>query len=115
MVVLDGQGRPTAWPWLRQLKGETIHAGTEDLINLDHRATLNDALDTMLTNSHGGAVVTGDRDPGYGSTSKMIAEAALCLVQDVQGDGGIWTPGALMGATLRDRLVAKAGLTFTVG
>jgi short subunit dehydrogenase-like uncharacterized protein len=61
------------------------------------------------------SVVTGDRDPGYGSTSKMIAEAALCLVQDVQGDGGIWTPGALMGTKLRDRLVAKAGLTFTVG
>lgn len=62
VVVLDEHDRPTAWPWLRQLKGETIHAGEEDLINLDHRATLNDALDTMLTNSHGGAVVTGDRD-----------------------------------------------------
>ena len=62
VVVLDDQGRPTAWPWLRQLKGDTIHQGQEDLINLDHRATLNDALDTMLTNSHGGAVVTGDRD-----------------------------------------------------
>jgi osmoprotectant transport system ATP-binding protein len=62
VVVLDGQHRPTAWPWLRQLKGETIHAGEEDLVNLDSRATLNDALDTMLTNSHGGAVVTGDRD-----------------------------------------------------
>jgi len=57
-------------------------------------------------------VVTGDRDPGYGSTSKMIAESALCLVQDVKGDGGIWTPGALMGDALRERLVAKAGLTF---
>jgi short subunit dehydrogenase-like uncharacterized protein len=33
------------------------------------------------------AVVTGDRDPGYGSTSKMIAESALCLVRDVQGEG----------------------------
>ena len=62
VIVLDDQERPTAWPWLRQLKGETIHAGEEDLINIDHRATLNDALDTMLTNSHGGAVVTGDRD-----------------------------------------------------
>jgi len=58
-------------------------------------------------------VVTGDRDPGYGSTSKMITESALCLVRDVAGEGGIWTPGALMGATLRDRLAAKAGLTFT--
>src|SRR3954447_2654998 len=62
VIVLDDQERPTAWPWLRQLKGESIHAGEEDLINIDHRATLNDALDTMLTNSHGGAVVTGDRD-----------------------------------------------------
>ncbi|MBB3586091.1 trans-acting enoyl reductase family protein [Sphingomonas sp. BK481] len=57
-------------------------------------------------------VVTGDRDPGYGSTSKMIAEAAICLVRDVAGDGGIWTPGALMGAKLRDRLIGHAGLTF---
>lgn len=60
-------------------------------------------------------VVTGDKDPGYGSTSKMIAEAALCLVRDVQGDGGIWTPGALMGDALRERLVAKAGLEFRCG
>jgi short subunit dehydrogenase-like uncharacterized protein len=59
------------------------------------------------------ATVTGDRDPGYGSTSKMIAESALCLVEDVEGAGGIWTPGALMGAPLRERLRAKAGLTFT--
>jgi osmoprotectant transport system ATP-binding protein len=62
VIVLDQQGRPSAWPWLRQLKGETIHAGEEDLVNLDHRATLNDALDTMLTSSHGATVVTGDRD-----------------------------------------------------
>ena len=61
------------------------------------------------------AVVTGDRDPGYGSTSKMIAEAALCLVDDNQGSGGVWTPGALMGPVLRERLIAKAGLTFTAG
>lgn len=59
------------------------------------------------------AVVTGDRDPGYGSTSKMLAESALCLVQDVRGQGGIWTPGALMGSQLRERLVKNAGLTFT--
>ena len=26
--------------------------------------------------------VHGDRDPGYGSTSKMLAEAAICLVKD---------------------------------
>ena len=62
------------------------------------------------------AVVTGDKDPGYGSTSKMIAEAALCLVEDVpDAKGGIWTPGAIMGAPLRKRLIKRAGLTFTAG
>lgn len=60
------------------------------------------------------AVVTGDRDPGYGSTSKMIAETARCLLES-GGDGGIWTPGALLGSKLRDRLEANAGLTFRVG
>jgi short subunit dehydrogenase-like uncharacterized protein len=59
-------------------------------------------------------VVTGDRDPGYGSTSKMIAEAALLLAEGEQ-EGGIWTPGALLGTVLRDRLRAKAGLTFVTG
>ncbi len=56
-------------------------------------------------------VVTGDRDPGYGSTSKMIAETALCLAE-TESAGGVWTPGALLGAPLRDRLQARAGLTF---
>ncbi len=59
--------------------------------------------------------VAGDRDPGYGSTCKMIAEAALCLVQDIDRKttrGGVWTPGASMGMTLVKRLQEKAGLTF---
>ncbi len=59
--------------------------------------------------------VTGDRDPGYGSTSKMIAEAALCLVRDrTNTPGGIWTPAAAMGGALRHRLADKAGLTFEI-
>ena len=57
-------------------------------------------------------VVKGDRDPGYGSTSRMIAEAALCLTRDIEGEGGIWTPGALMGDALVKRLQANAGLSF---
>ncbi len=57
----------------------------------------------------------GDRDPGYGSTSKMLAEAAICLVRDAKdAPGGVWTPGALMGSKLVDRLSENAGLTFAV-
>lgn len=59
------------------------------------------------------ACVKGDMDPGYGSTSKMIAESALCLVEDCGSlAGGIYTPASAMGEKLVTRLVAKAGLTF---
>jgi short subunit dehydrogenase-like uncharacterized protein len=56
----------------------------------------------------------GDRDPGYGSTSKMIAESAIGLGMTIDTPGGVWTPGAAMGRRLIDRLVANAGLTFRV-
>lgn len=57
--------------------------------------------------------VKGDRDPGYGSTSKMIAEAALTLLE-VNASGGIYTPGGLMAAPLFERLQKYAGLTFSI-
>ncbi len=61
------------------------------------------------------AVVKGDRDPGYGSTSKMISECAICLLRDTPDvPAGIWTPGAAMGDKLIKRLVDHAGLTFDV-
>ena len=59
--------------------------------------------------------VKGDRDPGYGSTSKMIAEAAVCLLQDAGGTtGGIWTPASAMGVALIARLQKNAGIAFAV-
>jgi short subunit dehydrogenase-like uncharacterized protein len=59
--------------------------------------------------------VRGDRDPGYGSTSKMITECAICLLRDTpEVPAGIWTPGAAMGHRLIKRLVDHAGLTFEV-
>ncbi len=88
--------------------------------------------------------VTGDRDPGYGSTAKMLSEAALCLADDQAKNmpftptagqagsakkvtalsqkrapwasqaGGFWTPASLFGDTLIERLQAKAGLSFQV-
>jgi short subunit dehydrogenase-like uncharacterized protein len=58
--------------------------------------------------------VHGDRDPGYGSTSKMMSECAICLRESPDVKGGIWTPGAALGDRLIKRLVDRAGLTFEV-
>ncbi len=60
--------------------------------------------------------VTGDRDPGYGSTAKMLSQAAACLARDVPDDvpGGFWTPATILGDRLIERLRAHAGLTFDI-
>ncbi len=61
--------------------------------------------------------VTGDRDPGYGSTAKMLGEAAYTLATDVPAGsppGGFWTPSTVMAEKLIPRLVDHAGLTFEV-
>ena len=63
------------------------------------------------------ASVSGDKDPGYGSTSKMIAEAALCLAKDIDKtttSGGVYTPAPAMGEALIARLQDNAGLIFTI-
>jgi short subunit dehydrogenase-like uncharacterized protein len=57
--------------------------------------------------------VTGDRDPGYGSTSKILAEAATTLMHS-DSVGGFWTPATALGDPFIDALVAHAGLTFEV-
>lgn len=57
--------------------------------------------------------VKGDKDPGYGSTSKMIAETGIALLSS-DTPGGIWTPASALGADLIRQLEANAGLTFTV-
>lgn len=62
--------------------------------------------------------VTGDKDPGYGSTAKMLAETAIYFSKHSNDDedactgGGFWTPSTLFGMPLVERLTEKAGLTF---
>ena len=57
--------------------------------------------------------VLGDMDPGYGSTSKMLAESAICLALDEIPDTyGILTPSVALGDSLLKRLKENAGLTF---
>ena len=59
---------------------------------------------------------TGEQDPGYGSTGKMLGEAGMCLAFDIPEDqpGGFWTPASLLDGKLLERLTSKAGLTFEV-
>ena len=61
--------------------------------------------------------VTGDRDAGYGSTSKMLAQAAAFLARDLpkaEKPGGFWTPATLFGDRLIERLEEHSGIAFTV-
>lgn len=61
------------------------------------------------------AKVTGDMDPGYGSTAKMLGEAAACLALDeIAAEGGFWTPASALDGALLERLTAHAGLTFEI-
>ena len=61
--------------------------------------------------------VTGDRDPGYGSTGKMLGQAGACLALDTpkaNTPGGFWTPATIFGDRLIDRLTRYSGLRFEV-
>ena len=63
------------------------------------------------------ATVKGDRDPGYGSTCKLVTESALTLADEIdraKTAGGVWTPGAAMGLALVRRLQERAGLVFAL-
>ena len=61
------------------------------------------------------AELYGDRDPGYGSTSKMLGESAVCLAKDqLNCGGGLWTPSSAMGSSLLQRLQKYAGLHFSI-
>ena len=64
-----------------------------------------------------GAKVTGDRDPGYGSTAKMLGQAGACLALDFADSrrpGGFWTPATMFGDRLIERLESHAGLKFAL-
>ena len=61
--------------------------------------------------------VTGDRDPGYGCTAKMLVQSGLCMAYDISKSdlsGGFWTPAIAMGDKLIKRLTDSAGMTFEI-
>jgi short subunit dehydrogenase-like uncharacterized protein len=89
-------------------EGPDANARSNGFFNLVHIGTLPDGSNLKLR-------VTGDRDPGYGSTSKMLSESAVCLAKDHnEVGGGFWTTATAMGENLYKRLVDNAGLTFDI-
>ena len=62
------------------------------------------------------AKVTGDMDPGYGSTSKMLAECAICLALDdtLNENYGVITPSVAFEENILERLENNAGLEFSM-
>ncbi|MEO0418767.1 MAG: saccharopine dehydrogenase NADP-binding domain-containing protein [Pseudomonadota bacterium] len=57
--------------------------------------------------------VKGKYDPGYGSTSRMIAETGIALLSS-GAEGGVGTPGAFLGEALVARLQEHAEITFAL-
>ena len=87
-------------------EGPGIEKRKNGFYNLRFYITLND-------NRRAFAKVIGDSDPGYGSTSKMLAESAICLALDKLSDNyGVITPSSGMGDKLLNRLKENAGLSF---
>ena len=80
VVVLDGRGRPIGWPSVAELSRlGTVPADVDPRLPVvGLRATLNDALDTMLAASQGGVVVTGRRDTLAGV---MAVETVMAAIQ----------------------------------
>jgi short subunit dehydrogenase-like uncharacterized protein len=81
---------------------EARRKGYFDILLVGHRGP-----DRILTR------VRADRDPGYGATSRMLGESAVCLAKDeLDTPGGSWTPASCMGEKLLHRLEANAGMSF---
>lgn len=57
--------------------------------------------------------VKGQYDPGYGSTSRMLAETGIAL-NETDHAGGIGTPASILGKPLVERLRQHAAISFEV-
>ena len=96
----SGEGPPS---WLLKCGAFCIHVTATD-----------DTTGSVAT-----AIVRGNGDPGYGATSKMLAETGLCLAFNdlttapvVGKAGGVLTPSTALGELLITRLRAADGGNF---
>ena len=127
------KGQRAAWVWSAMLGGFALGASIKPLRALMKKTVLPDQGEgpsreqqtrgfyklrltgQTATGQSLSVRVSGDRDPGYGSTAKMLGEAAVCLATQTSKSavaGGFWTPSTALGEAFYERLVNHAGLTF---
>ena len=106
--------RPTRWALERVLpspgQGPSPEAQAAGFYDMRFVGTTTEAKKLRVK-------VVGAGDPGYGSTSKILGQAASCLAFDVgktEKPGGFWTPAAIFGSRLVERLRSKADLQFEI-
>ena len=111
LLMSVGPTRRAAARWLLPKPGEGPSPEDQERGHWDVRLTGTTADGRTIHTR-----VTGDRDPGYGSTAKMLGEAAACLLDRPRTEvaGGFWTPATALGDALIERLEAHAGVTFDV-
>lgn len=107
-----GALRPTRWALKRILpqpgEGPGAEAQASGFYDLRFTGRLRDGRTLR-------AKVVGAGDPGYGSTSRILAQAGACLAFDVaksEKPGGFWTPATIFGSRLIERLRSNARLSF---
>jgi short subunit dehydrogenase-like uncharacterized protein len=108
-VFTLAQFKPTKrWLLNRKLPGDGPSAEQRAKGWFNMHITAEAAGQTVVLRMSGG-------DPGYGDTSKMLAEAGLCLALDknLPAATGVITPASAMGEALLPRL-ARAGLEFHI-
>ncbi len=86
VIVLDRRRRPAGWYTLREASrlASLPPEPKSEVSTIDHRATLNDALDAMLASTHGGVLVTGRRDEYRGM---LTFQAVTDHIRSTQDDG----------------------------
>jgi len=102
-VILDGRDRPIQWLSGRQLGRLDVIGSTPDptLPVVGSRATLNDALDTMLVSNSGAALVTGRRDVFRGVIDVSTVMGAITRAQEAANVASTDAPVGLNTALLQ--------------
>jgi short subunit dehydrogenase-like uncharacterized protein len=108
------EGRVAARNWLdlyTVLAGATPWPNPDDETRATGRYKISMSGSSESLRNHLSVEVTTVHDAGYGSTSRMVGETALCLLTQGQSlPGGIWTPTALLGDSLCNAVDAYADL-----